>query len=147
MTPNCSDPVKTLASCRVSKCISSLITIETWGRGLSYLSWNCCLTVVAKWNNLEHSFLKLNTTLCFLAFAMQMDEHTVGYLTWRAGLSSAMVTTIAHNRENYRVEGSISLGIPHSFISFNYSYNFAQLKLKMSTALKSVKICLNIFIG
>lgn len=107
-----------------------------------------CLTqVTAKWNNLEHSFVKLNTALCFLAFAMQMDEHTVGYLTWRAGLSSAMVTTIAHNRENYRVEGSISLGIPHSFISFNYSYNFAQLKLKMSTALKSVNMCLNIFIG
>lgn len=140
MTPNFSDPGKTLARCRVSKCVSSLMTIETW-------AGTCLTQVTAKWNNLEYSFVKLNTALCFLAFAMQMDEHTVGYLTWRAGLSSAMVTTIAHNRENYRVEGSISLGIPHSFISFNYSYNFAQLKLKMSTALKSVNICLNIFIG
>lgn len=134
MTPNCSDPVKTLASCRVGKCISSLILLRP-------VAGTCLTQVTAKWNNLEHSFVKLNTALCFLAFAMQMDEHTVGYLTWRAGLSSAMVTTIAHNRENYRVEGSISLGIPHSFISFNYSYNFAQLKLKMSTALKSVNIC------
>lgn len=133
MSQNCSDPVKTLASCHVSKCISSLITIKP-GAG------TCLTQVTAKWNKLEDSFDKLKTALCFLAFAMQMDEHTVGYLTWRAGLSSAMVTTIAHNRENYRVEGSISLGIPHSFISFNYSYNFAQLKLKMSTALKSVNI-------
>ncbi|KAG8288369.1 DnaJ (Hsp40), sub C, member 11 [Homalodisca vitripennis] len=70
-------------------------------------------------------------------FAMQLDEHTMGYLTYKAGVQSSMTSSIAHNTENAHVGAALTLGIPHCFISLNYAYNFKEQKLKLRTALKA----------
>jgi len=68
--------------------------------------------------------------------AMQLDEHTVGYLTYRAGVQSSMTTSITHNNEKYSLSCGVTLGIPHSYLTLNCSYNFKEQKLKMRTAVK-----------
>lgn len=75
-------------------------------------------------------------TTLITALAMRLAENTMGYMTYRAGLQSSMTTSIAYNSENTHVGGSLTLGIPHSFISLNYTYNFKEHKLKLRTAVK-----------
>lgn len=67
---------------------------------------------------------------------MQLDKHTMGYLTWRGGLTSAMSTSIARDTEYSHFGASLLLGIPHSFVSLNYTHKMKEYELKLRGALK-----------
>lgn len=69
--------------------------------------------------------------------ALQLDKHTMGYLTWRGGLQSAMSTSIARETETSHSGATILLGIPHSFISLNYTRKIKEQELKIRGALKA----------
>lgn len=66
------------------------------------------------------------------SLAIQLDRHTVGYLTYSAaGLSSSLATVIERNNEKNYVNLTFSLGLPHSFISCNYIRRITEYEMKM----------------
>lgn len=68
-------------------------------------------------------------------FAVQLDKHTVGYLTYSAaGIQSSLSTIIERNSEKNYVNLTFSLGLPHSFVSCNYIRRLTEheMKLKLS---------------
>lgn len=68
-------------------------------------------------------------------FAVQLDKHTVGYLTYTAaGVSSSLSTIIERNTEKNYVNLTFSLGLPHSYMSCNYIRRLTEqeMKLKLS---------------
>lgn len=68
-------------------------------------------------------------------FAIQLDKHTVGYLTYSAaGVQSSLSTIIERNNERNYVNLTFSLGLPHSFVSCNYIRRLTEreMKLKLS---------------
>lgn len=68
--------------------------------------------------------------------AIQLDKHTVGYLTYNAGLQSSMTTTIEHNTDRYNYNLSATLGIPHCYITASYTRKLVEQQLKLRVALK-----------
>uniref|UniRef100_A0A8D8JPH8 DnaJ homolog subfamily C member 11 n=1 Tax=Culex pipiens TaxID=7175 RepID=A0A8D8JPH8_CULPI len=68
--------------------------------------------------------------------AIQLDKHTVGYLTYNAGLQSSMTTTIEHNTDRYHCNASATLGIPHCYITASYTRKLVEQQLKLRVALK-----------
>ncbi|CAO1401492.1 unnamed protein product [Diamesa serratosioi] len=67
--------------------------------------------------------------------AIQLDRHTVGYLTYSAaGVQTSMSTIIEHNTEKNYVNLTFSLGVPHSFISCNYIRRIVDHELKLKLA-------------
>lgn len=68
--------------------------------------------------------------------AIQLDKHTVGYLTYNAGLQSSMSTTIEHNTDKYNYNLSATLGIPHCYITASYTRKLVEQELKLRVALK-----------
>ncbi|XP_055596090.1 dnaJ homolog subfamily C member 11 [Uranotaenia lowii] len=68
--------------------------------------------------------------------AIQLDKHTVGYLTYNAGLQSSMTTTVEHNTEHYHCNFSATLGIPHCYIAASYTRKLIEQELKLKIALK-----------
>lgn len=70
--------------------------------------------------------------------AIQLDKHTVGYLTYTAaGLQTSMSTVLERNTEKNYVNTMVLLGIPHSYISFNYIRRMIELEMKLKLALKA----------
>jgi DnaJ homolog subfamily C member 11 len=68
-------------------------------------------------------------------FAIQLDKHTVGYLTYSAaGVQSSLSTIVERNTERNYVNLTFSLGLPHSFVSCNYIRRLTEqeMKLKLS---------------
>nr|XP_019548532.2 LOW QUALITY PROTEIN: dnaJ homolog subfamily C member 11 [Aedes albopictus] len=68
--------------------------------------------------------------------AIQLDKHTVGYLTYNAGLQSSMSTTIEHSTEKYHYNLSATLGIPHCYLTASYTRKLVEQELKLRVALK-----------
>jgi DnaJ family protein C protein 11 len=69
------------------------------------------------------------------SLAIQLDRHTVGYLTYTAaGLSSSLSTVIERNSEKNYVNLTFSLGLPHSFVACNYVRRMAQYEAKLKLA-------------
>ncbi|XP_058838201.1 dnaJ homolog subfamily C member 11 [Topomyia yanbarensis] len=68
--------------------------------------------------------------------AIQLDKHTVGYLTYNAGLQSSMSTTIEHNTDKYHYNLSATLGIPHCYLTASYTRKLVEQELKLRVALK-----------
>lgn len=68
--------------------------------------------------------------------AIQLDKHTVGYLTYNAGLQSSMTTTVEHNTDRYHYNVSATLGIPHCYITASYTRKLVEQQLKLRVALK-----------
>lgn len=68
--------------------------------------------------------------------AIQLDKHTVGYLTYNAGLQSSMTTTIEHNTDRYNYNLSATLGIPHCYITASYTRKLVEQQIKLRVALK-----------
>jgi len=67
--------------------------------------------------------------------AIQLDRHTIGYLTYTAaGLHSTLSTIIERNNEKNYVNLTFSLGMPHSFVACNYIRRMVdyEMKLKLS---------------
>lgn len=68
-------------------------------------------------------------------FAIQLDKHTVGYLTYTAaGVSSSLSTIIERNTEKNYVNLTFSLGLPHSFVSCNYIRRLIEHEMKLKLA-------------
>lgn len=68
-------------------------------------------------------------------FAIQLDKHTIGYLTYNAaGVQSSLSTIIERNTEKNYVNLTFSLGLPHSYVSCNYIRRLIEheMKLKLS---------------
>ncbi|KAK8760295.1 hypothetical protein V5799_028436 [Amblyomma americanum] len=61
---------------------------------------------------------------CNLVFARQLGKHTVGYLTWKAGLQSAMNTSIVWDTSHGHFIGVLQFGIPNTFAMVSYTYKF-----------------------
>ncbi|XP_060809673.1 dnaJ homolog subfamily C member 11 [Amyelois transitella] len=70
--------------------------------------------------------------------ALQLDAHSVGYLTYRAGGQggSSMTSIYVRDSEKYHSNTAIQIGNPHSFISFNIMRKLPQHDLKLRLALK-----------
>ncbi|KAJ8871014.1 hypothetical protein PR048_027317 [Dryococelus australis] len=81
----------------------------------------------------RRTFVNASTILQFSALgvrpglttsiATQLGKHTVGYLTWRAGLQSAMSTVVVRTTTNSHLAVTLQFGIPHTFLSITGSYN------------------------
>lgn len=68
-------------------------------------------------------------------FAIQLDKHTVGYLTYTAaGVLSSLSTIIERNTEKNYVNLTFSLGLPHSFVSCNYIRRLIEHEMKLKLA-------------
>ncbi|XP_063695927.1 dnaJ homolog subfamily C member 11 [Culicoides brevitarsis] len=68
---------------------------------------------------------------------VRLDQHTVGYLTYNAGLqNSSMETTVAHRNEKYNWSTTLSIGVPYSFASFSYTHEFQEYEAKLRTFVK-----------
>ncbi|CAK1588561.1 unnamed protein product [Parnassius mnemosyne] len=70
--------------------------------------------------------------------ALQLDAHSVGYLTYRAGGQggSSMTSTYVRDSEKYHTNTALQIGNPHSFISFNVMRKLPQHDMKLRLALK-----------
>ncbi|CAD7089065.1 unnamed protein product [Hermetia illucens] len=66
--------------------------------------------------------------------AVQLDKHTVGYLTFNGGLQSSMSTVVEHNTEKHYWNTTILLGIPHCYLSASYTRKLAEHELKLRMA-------------
>lgn len=66
------------------------------------------------------------------SLAIQLDKHTVGYLTYTAaGVSTSLSTVIERNNEKNYVNLTFSLGLPHSFVACNYIRRITQHEMKV----------------
>jgi hypothetical protein len=72
------------------------------------------------------------------ALATQLDKHTVGYLTWRAGSHSSMSAMIVRDNTTSHAAFTLQFGIPHSFLSLNYMYKLEEMELKLRGSVKWV---------
>ncbi|XP_039763790.1 dnaJ homolog subfamily C member 11 [Pararge aegeria] len=70
--------------------------------------------------------------------ALQLDAHSVGYLTYRAGgqAGSSMTSTYVRDSEKHHLNAAVQIGNPHSFISFNIMRKMPQHDMKLRLALK-----------
>ncbi|XP_028049704.1 dnaJ homolog subfamily C member 11 isoform X2 [Monomorium pharaonis] len=69
--------------------------------------------------------------------AMQLDKHTVGYLTYRAGIQDAMSTMIVRDTSRSYTAFSLHFGLIHSFVSLNYTYKMEEKQLKLRGSVKA----------
>lgn len=63
--------------------------------------------------------------------AMQLDKNTVGYLSYKAGIQNAMSTVIIRDTDQSYTALTIHFGIPHSFLSLNYTHKLPDKQLKL----------------
>lgn len=70
--------------------------------------------------------------------ALQLDAHSVGYLTYRAGGQggSSMTSIYVRDTEKYHSNTAVQIGNPHSFISFSFMRKVPQHDMKLRLALK-----------
>ncbi|XP_032684915.1 dnaJ homolog subfamily C member 11 isoform X2 [Odontomachus brunneus] len=76
-------------------------------------------------------------TGCVGTLAMQLDKHTVGYLTYRNGIQDAMSTMIVRDTSRSYIAFSIHFGLLHSFISLNYTYKMQEKELRLRSSIKA----------
>lgn len=74
---------------------------------------------------------------------MQLDKHTVGYLTYRAGIQNAMSTMIVRDTSRSYTAFSIHFGLIHSFVSLNYTYKMEEKQLKLRGSVKLVLLTIS----
>lgn len=77
-----------------------------------------------------------NKYFIFEALAVQLDKHTVGYLTYNAGLQSSVSCVLEHSTEKQHLLLTGCVGIPHSFISASYTKKLPDYELKLRLAAK-----------
>ncbi|CAH0556461.1 unnamed protein product [Brassicogethes aeneus] len=68
--------------------------------------------------------------------AMQIDKHSVGYITYHGGIRSLFSTSVVRDTENNRYNFGIQVGVPHSHISLHYTRKMNQQELKLKMAIK-----------
>lgn len=60
----------------------------------------------------------------------------MGYLTYNAGMRTSMSTIIEHNTERQYFLFTLSIGIPHCFLSASYTRKIIEYELKLRVAAK-----------
>ncbi|KAG8231870.1 hypothetical protein J437_LFUL011775 [Ladona fulva] len=83
----------------------------------------------------KHTFLNVNGSLqmgrrgiqpAFMSsLGTQLDQQTMGYMTWRMGHQSSMTTTLVRQTKESHLSVSLQFGIPHSFASISYSHKIS----------------------
>ncbi|XP_071449157.1 dnaJ homolog subfamily C member 11 [Hetaerina americana] len=83
----------------------------------------------------KHTFLNVNGSLqmgrrgirpAFMtSLGTQLDQQTMGYMTWRMGQQSSLTTTVVRQTKESHLTFSIQFGIPHSFASISYSHKIS----------------------
>nr|CAD7440381.1 unnamed protein product [Timema bartmani] len=81
--------------------------------------------------------LRLSPFCLVSAIATQLDSHTVGYLTWRAGIHSSMATVLVRDTPTSHTSLTLQFGIPHSYVSLSYCHKMDDQELKLRTSLKA----------
>lgn len=71
------------------------------------------------------------------SLGLQLDKHTVGYLTCKAGLQNAMSTMIVRDTPNSYTAFTIQFGLLNSFASLHYTYKLTEKKMKLRGAIKA----------
>ncbi|KAJ8920873.1 hypothetical protein NQ315_015666 [Exocentrus adspersus] len=69
--------------------------------------------------------------------AMQIDKHSVGYVSYHGGIRSLFSTQIIRDTENNRYNFSIQVGLPHSFVLVQYTRKMMNQELKLKIAVKA----------
>ncbi|XP_043977557.1 dnaJ homolog subfamily C member 11-like [Gambusia affinis] len=72
---------------------------------------------------------------CSLMTARHLDQNTMGYLQWRWGPNSAMITSLVRDTKRSHFTLALQLGVPHSYLMMSYQYKFQdedQTKVKGS---------------
>ena len=64
--------------------------------------------------------------------AVQLDKHTVGYLTYNFGQS--MTTIIEHTDEKNLWSASAVIGMPHCYIAASYTRKLLEREMKLKVA-------------
>lgn len=63
--------------------------------------------------------------------ANQLDKHTVGYLTWKAGMQSGMNTMIIRDTPSHHIVFSAYIGIPHTYLALSYTHKMPEKECKL----------------
>lgn len=63
--------------------------------------------------------------------ANQLDKHTVGYLTWKAGMQSGMNTMIIRDTPTQHIVFSAYIGIPHTYAALSYTHKMPDQESKV----------------
>ncbi|XP_072035255.1 LOW QUALITY PROTEIN: dnaJ homolog subfamily C member 11-like [Amphiura filiformis] len=69
--------------------------------------------------------------------ARQLDKHTMGYITWKWGLQSAMTTMIVRDTVKSHAVFSLQLGMPNSYASASYTRKFETDDTRLTVAVKA----------
>ncbi|XP_055837897.1 dnaJ homolog subfamily C member 11 [Episyrphus balteatus] len=69
--------------------------------------------------------------------AVQLDKHTIGYLTYNASAQSSMSTSIESQTEKHAWNTSLLIGVPHCYITASYTRKLIQYELKLKVAVKA----------
>ncbi|XP_014226871.1 dnaJ homolog subfamily C member 11 isoform X2 [Trichogramma pretiosum] len=67
---------------------------------------------------------------------MQLDTHTIGYLTCRAGIQSGMNTTIVRSTPQSYTAFSIEFALLRSFVSLSYTHKLEERQLDLKGCVK-----------
>ncbi|XP_060518875.1 dnaJ homolog subfamily C member 11 isoform X2 [Cylas formicarius] len=68
--------------------------------------------------------------------AMQIDKHSVGYVSYHGGLRSLFSTQLVRDTENNRFNVSLQVGVPHSSFQLHYTRKMIARELKLKLAIK-----------
>ncbi|KAG4070024.1 hypothetical protein HA402_013684 [Bradysia odoriphaga] len=65
---------------------------------------------------------------------VQLDKHTVGYLTYTTGVQSSMSTVLEYNTEKQHFVLTCTIGVPHCFVSASYMRRLKEQELKVKVS-------------
>lgn len=68
------------------------------------------------------------------SLGVQLDKHTVGYLTYNGGMQSSMSTVLEHNTDKHAINATVLIGIPHCYLSASYTRKLFENDLKLKLA-------------
>ncbi|KAG7166506.1 dnaJ homolog subfamily C member 11-like [Homarus americanus] len=69
--------------------------------------------------------------------ANQLDKHTVGYLTWKAGMQSGVNTMIIRDTPTQHLVFSAYIGIPHTYAALSYTHKMPEHDSKVKVTGKA----------
>lgn len=67
---------------------------------------------------------------------MQIDKHSIGYLTYNGGFRSLLSTSLIRDTETGQYNLQMQLGLPHSFVAFSYTKKMLNQELKLKVSIR-----------
>lgn len=80
--------------------------------------------------------MKICKQVSFLALAMQIDKHSVGYLSYNGGIRSLVSTSLIRDTENNQYNIQLQLGLPHSYVMLSYTKKMLNKELKLRISVR-----------